>query len=142
MAVDLKEKMLAGFTDQDFIDVRTRTVSLYGMIRNRSQVGEIRNLRPELHEKRLQHILLGLPIPPIYLLEHQDVTYTVIKGKDFVDTAAAIIEFQNDYEPRHLVRKVCETEVQLITIRCNMPDHSIERLFQIMELDNAKPVPT
>lgn len=136
MAVDLKEKMLAGFFDKDFIDVRERTVEMSSIISNRKQVAPIRDLLPKIDDVKLQHMLLGLPVPPVYLLEHQDVSYTVLKGIKFIETGAAVVEFQNDYAPeyRALVRRICETKVPLITLRCSMAPDVVARLKEIMGL--------
>jgi hypothetical protein len=136
MAIDLKEKMLAGFSDKDFIDVRIRTVEMASIISNRKHVAPIRDLMPKINEVALQHMLLNLPVPPVYLLEHQDVTYSILKGAEFIETGAAVVEFRSDYnrEQMPLIRRIGDIQVPLVTLRCNMTPKVVARLKEIMGL--------
>jgi len=134
MTTNLRE-ILQDTIQNDFIDVRSRPATLASIIRNHNMVsGEISGLVPKINEKILKMLLLELPMPAIYLLEHQDTTYEVIQGIDILNTAAAVIVDHAEFEPRSLVRRIIETEVTLVTLRCNMTTQVIDKLKDLMGL--------
>jgi len=118
---------------QGMVDVREHKRVLSGMLRN----DLIRYVMSGfIDEKILQMILLRLPLPKIYAVEDTEGKYTIIQGKEIVNTVAAIISHEDKYEPRYLVRRVLDCEVDFVTFRANMEKHMAAELMNLMGLQH------
>lgn len=100
----------------DSIDVMCRKWSV-DTLEDRNLIG----ITPRIHLEQLDTLLLRAATIPVILFEgHNADTHEVLHGHALLETALAVATNQADYEPRHMVRRIIETEIPVNIFRCNM----------------------
>lgn len=78
-------------------------------------------ITPRIDFDQLDTLIMRAATMPVILFEgHNADTYEVLSGHAILETALAVATNQADYEPRHLVRRIIETEIPVNIFRCNM----------------------
>lgn len=78
-------------------------------------------ITPGIDNDQLDALILRVATIPVILFEgYNGDTYEVLSGHAVLETALAIAINQAGFEPRHLVRRVVETQIPVIIFRCNM----------------------
>jgi hypothetical protein len=98
------------------IDVRYRNW-LVTTLAERNFVG----ITPGIDHDQLDAFILRVGTMPVVLYEGTNGdTYEVLSGHAVLETAIEVANNQGSFEPRHLVRRITETEIPVIIFRCNM----------------------
>ena len=73
------------------------------------------NIIPKIHDEVLLLALMRFPFPKIIVRATKPAyTFEVINNHKFLETILYIVQNQDSFEPRHLVRRIMETEVPLL----------------------------
>jgi hypothetical protein len=103
--------------DIEYLDIKYRKWLPASLIA-RNFVG----ITPAIDYDQLDALILRAATIPVILYEgHNGDTYEVLAGHTVLETAMLVAMNQAEFEPRHLVRRVIETEIPVIIFRCNMP---------------------
>lgn len=76
---------------------------------------KFKNITPKVHDEVLLLALMRCPFPKIIVRTTKEAyTYEVINNHKFLETILYVVQNQDLFEPRHLARRIMETEIPLL----------------------------
>ena len=87
----------------------------------------------EFRQAFVDLVAMKIPLPAIYVLEDEHGHYCALNefANDFLTSLNAYITMNDD--ERYLVRRACETSVDVIIIRCNNSSEKVDHVLDILK---------